>query len=192
MALSDNEKYMIALGLLLIVYLSTNFLDILDPVLKPLKDLVNQSMGLVGFDVNGLDHGSGQGSQIAAAEPAGQNEGQLSVQGLGRTPSTCYPQQTLKPEDLLPTDESKAIQEFNTGKPVGEGILQGINLLDSGYHVGVNTVGQSLRNANRQLRSDPPNPQVSVSPWMNTTIGPDLPRRPLEVGESCGAELKTA
>ena len=26
-------------------------------------------------------------------------------------------------------------------------------MLDSTYHVGVNTVGQSLRNANRQLRS---------------------------------------
>ena len=193
MALSDNEKYMLAVGVLLIVYLCTDFLNILDPVLKPLTAFVNQCLGQAGFDVNGFDHDSvgSVGSAIAASEPMGQNEGQLSVQGLGRTPSTCYPQQTLKPEDLLPTDESKAIQEFNTGKPVGEGILQGINLLDSGYHVGVNTVGQSLRNANRQLRSDPPNPQVSVSPWMNTTIGPDLPRRPLEVGESCGAELKT-
>ena len=70
-------------------------------------------------------------------------------------------------------------------KPVGEGILQGVNLLDAGYHVGVNTIGQSLRNANRQVRSEPPNPQVNVSPWMNSTINPDLPRRPLEVGESC-------
>lgn len=192
MALSDNEKHMLVAGIsiVLLTYLFTDVLNCLDFALKPLKDFVNQCMGQAGFDINGLDMGSGQGYQIAAAEPAGQNEGQLSVQGLGRTPSTCYPQQTLKPEDLLPTDESKAIQEFNTGKPVGEGILQGINLLDSGYHVGVNTVGQSLRNANRQLRSDPPNPQVSVSPWMNTTIGPDLPRRPLEVGESCGAELK--
>ena len=58
-------------------------------------------------------------------------------------------------------------------------------MLDSSYHVGVNTVGQSLRNANLQLRSEPPNPQGNVSPWMNTTIGPDLPRRPLEQGENC-------
>ena len=96
-----------------------------------------------------------------------------------------HPQQKLKPDDLLPTDESKAIKEFNIAKPVGEGILQGVNMLDSTYHVGINTVGQSLRNANQQLRSEPPNPQVNVSPWMNTTIGPDLHRRPLEIGESC-------
>jgi len=44
----------------------------------------------------------------------------------------------------------------------------------------VNTVGQSLRNANYQLRSEPPNPQVQVGPWMQTTIEPDLQRRPME------------
>ena len=54
-------------------------------------------------------------------------------------------------------------------------------------NLGINTVGQSLRNANLQLRSEPPNPQVSVSPWMNSSIGPDLLRRPLEVGDSCGS-----
>lgn len=108
-----------------------------------------------------------------------------SVENLSRTPSTCYPQPSLTPEDLLPSQEGKAIQEFNIAQPIGEGILADVNLLDSGSHIGINTVGQSLRNANLQLRSEPPNPQVNVSPWMNTTIGPDLPRRPLEVGESC-------
>ena len=142
-----------------------------------------QSCGLEGFEL-GSNDSQGVGG-ISPSEQLGQNETSLGVTGLGRTPSSCYPQQTLKPEDLLPTDESKAIQEFNISKPVGEGILQGVNLLDSSYHVGVNTVGQSLRNANRQLRSEPPNPQVNVSPWMNTTINPDLPRRPLEIGESC-------
>lgn len=47
-------------------------------------------------------------------------------------------------------------------------------------HIGVNTTGQSLRNANLQLRSEPSNPQVQVSPWMNTTIDKDLLRRKLE------------
>ena len=105
----------------------------------------------------------------------------------GRTPATCYPHPTLKAEDLLPKEDSDAIKEFNTAKPHGEGILQGVNYLDSGFHVGVNTVGQSLRNANRQLRAEPPNPQVAVSPWQNSSIGPDLLRRPLEDGEGCAA-----
>jgi len=121
---------------------------------------------------------------VAASEESG-NAGPQAVSGLGRAPSTCYPQPTLKAEDLLPKEDSAAIREFNIAKPAGEGILDGVNLLDSGFHVGVNTVGQSLRNANRQLRSEPPNPQVDVSPWMNTTIGPDLGRKPLEDGEGC-------
>ena len=56
------------------------------------------------------------------------------------------------------------------------------NFLTAGYHVGINTVGQTLRNANRGLRSDPPNPQVKVSPWLQTTIEPDSNRKPLEIG----------
>ena len=126
-------------------------------------------------------------SQVRASEPVGQNEMNLPVQ-FNRTPSSCYPQDSLKASDLLPSDESKEISEFNQNYPIGEGIIKGINFLSSGYNIGVNTVGQSLRNANRQLRSEPPNPQVSVSPWMNTSIAPDLLRRPLEVGDSCGAQ----
>ena len=168
-----NDNQILCLVLLVVVLHYTGLLNKL-----------LQCFGLEGFELlAGGDNGAAVG-QLAAAEE-GKNESQKAVTGLGRTPSSCYPQQTLKPQDLLPTDESKAIQEFNIAKPVGEGILQGVNLLDASYHVGVNTVGQSLRNANRQIRSEPPNPQVNVSPWMNSTINPDLPRRPLEVGESC-------
>ena len=120
---------------------------------------------------------------VAPAEETG-NEGQMAVKGYPRTPSTCYPQQTLKPEDLLPEDQAKAANEFASSAITADGLMK-VNLLKAGEHVGVNTVGQSLRNANRQLRSEPPNPQVNVSPWMNTNISPDLLRRPLET-PSCG------
>ena len=72
--------------------------------------------------------------------------------------------------------------------PSGQGSLQNKNFLNAGYHLGVNTVGQTLRNANRQLRSEPSNPQMKVSPWNQTTIEPDTNRRPLEVG--CNAETQ--
>ena len=110
-----------------------------------------------------------------------------SVENMGRTPSSCYPQPTLTSGDLLPKEDSQAIKDFNIAKPAGEGILNGVNLLDAGFHIGVNTVGQSLRNANLQLRSEPPNPQVQVSPFLNSSIGPDLMRKPLESGEGCAA-----
>jgi len=148
--------------------------------LHPLWDGLLGLFGVDGFSVEGTQGGD---FHPVAAEEYSQ-EGQLAVKGT-RTPASCYPQQTLKAADLLPADESQAIQEFNASAPDAEGIIAG-NLLDAGKHIGVDTVGQSLRNANRQLRSEPPNPQVNVSPWQNTTIGPDLIRRPLEINESCG------
>ena len=104
---------------------------------------------------------------------------------VGRpTSSSCFPQDTLTAEDLLPQEDVDAIKQFSE-ESIGDGVLKGIELLGAGYHVGVNSVGQSLRNANLQLRSEPPNPQTQVSPFLNSTIGPDLQRRPLELTESC-------
>ena len=99
---------------------------------------------------------------------------------MGRNPPTCYPKNTLSAQDLLPSNENAQVQQFNNANPVGEGILKGVNLLEAGFHHGINTVGQSLRNPNLNLRAEPANPQVPVSPWMNTTIGPDLDRKSLE------------
>jgi hypothetical protein len=46
--------------------------------------------------------------------------------------------------------------------------------------IGVNTQGGSLRNPNLDIRSSPAIEKKDVSPWLNSTIGPDLYRRPLE------------
>jgi hypothetical protein len=64
---------------------------------------------------------------------------------------------------------------------MGTGSLKGKNFLSAGALIGVNTVGQSLRNANYQLRSEPPNPQVPVSVFNQTTIEPDINRRTMEI-----------
>lgn len=94
-----------------------------------------------------------------------------------KKPKDCYPREQLNPTELLPSDVNSAWAAVN---PHGAGDIQGKNFLSAGALVGVNTVGQSLRNANYQLRAEPPNPQVQVGPWMQTTIEPDLQRRPLE------------
>ncbi len=92
----------------------------------------------------------------------------------------CLPKQKeLTPEDLLPKDMNSKWAQVN---PAGQGMLMDRNFLDAGHHVGINTVGQSLRNANYNLRSEIPNPQVKVSPWLQSTIDPDVGRKPLEIG----------
>jgi hypothetical protein len=120
-----------------------------------------------------------------AANPLGQNCGPASVSGIKTDshglPETCTKNAPTDPKSLLPKD---ANSEFSKMNPMGQGDVQGVSLIKAGYHIGINTVGQSLRNANLQLRSEPANPHLAVSPWGNSTIGPDMSRRPLEIG--CG------
>ena len=91
----------------------------------------------------------------------------------------CFPKEQLTADELLPTDNSSLWAQVN---PSGEGSFKDKNFLQSGYHIGINTVGQTLRNANLQLRSEPACPQVKVSPWLQATIEPDLGRKPFEIG----------
>ena len=65
----------------------------------------------------------------------------------------------------------------------GKGDLGNINFMKAGHLIGIDTVGQSLRNANLQVRSEPPNPQLNVGPWNQSTITPEFTRPPLEIGE---------
>jgi hypothetical protein len=98
--------------------------------------------------------------------------------GSADAPSGCYPRDQLTPSELLPKDVNSVWAEQN---PMGNGSLKGKNFLSAGALIGVNTVGQTLRNANYQLRSEPPNPQVPVSVFLNSTIEPDVNRRNLEI-----------
>ena len=103
--------------------------------------------------------------------------GGSSCSGIG-IPSSCGSSQN--PSDLLPKDNNSQWAQLN---PTGKGDLANINLLKAGYHIGIDTVGQTLRNSNLQIRSEPPNPQVNVGPWNLSTIEPDFMRPPLELGQ---------
>jgi len=93
-------------------------------------------------------------------------------------PAGCYPRDQLTPGELLPKDANSVWAQQN---PMGTGSLKGKNFLSAGALIGVNTVGQTLRNANYQLRSEPANPQVPISVFNNSTIEPDTNRRDLEI-----------
>ncbi len=121
------------------------------------------------------DPSPAENGQESVAKPLGAD----NTLGMNQMPSECYPKDVLSSVDLLPSDANSHYAMVN---PNGQGALSDQNFLTAGYHIGINTVGQTLRNANRQLRSDPPCPQVAVSPWNNTTIEYDGNRRPLEIG----------
>ncbi len=120
---------------------------------------------------------------VKPSEPSGQNEVFASANGVQTSmpgiPSSCSKPNIDNPAELLPKDANSQWAQLN---PSGKGELANINFLKAGYHIGIDTVGQSLRNANLQIRSEPPNPQLNVGPWHNSTIEPDFMRPPLEIG----------
>jgi hypothetical protein len=127
------------------------------------------------------------GNNFLPSKPLGQNGGNATASGAVTDtyglPPSCAKQQVVDPSELLPKDSNS---EFSKLNPMGSGDLKNVSLLKAGWHIGINTVGQSLRNANLQLRSEPSNPQLAVGPWNQSTITSDMQRRPLEIG--CGAQ----
>lgn len=125
---------------------------------------------------------NGNGSYVPS-NPDGQNERFASAKGIQTTtpgiPASCTKPTIQNPDDLLPKDVNSEWAALN---PSGKGELANVNLLKAGYHIGIDTIGQTLRNANLQIRSEPPNPQVYVGPWNQSTIEPDFLRPPLEIG----------
>ena len=77
---------------------------------------------------------------------------------------------------LLPREIASA-EDFGQFAP--EDILKGQNFLEPRKQIGFpETVGGALRNANQQLRKDPPNSKEPFV-WNNSTIVPDLMHRGL-------------
>ena len=82
------------------------------------------------------------------------------------------------PMDLLPNDENSI---WNSMNPATD--MKSVTLLNPEKLVGQNTQGSSLRNANLQVRSEPPNPRTNTNcPWNISTIESDTFRKPLEIG----------
>ena len=89
----------------------------------------------------------------------------------------CFPKDELTAADLLPKEGA-----FLDSNPAAQGTLSNRNLFESGHHAGLNTQINSLRNGNRQLRSDPLIPRVAVGPWSQSTYEADTNRREFEIG----------
>ena len=120
----------------------------------------------------------------SSAAPVSTTDGDqfLPVSGIqsgSKAGSSCNNQKMMDPKDLLPKD---ANNEWSNIMPAND--LKDVQMLNAGHHVGINTVGSSLRNANLQVRSEPVIPQTNIGPWNNTTIEPDNLRRGFELGSS--------
>lgn len=99
--------------------------------------------------------------------------------------ATTQPRDTLQPEDLMPVvGNTPEEQQFAQLYSTGQGDMQGINFLDAGSQIGLST--RLNRNANLQLRSDPPIAKQPL-PFLFSTIEADRLRKPLEIGSEGSA-----
>jgi len=120
---------------------------------------------------------------VGAVNLAENKDQFAAVKGLtsGNEPTNVHTDKpVMDPKELLPSDNNN---EWSSVMPNND--LKNVGMLNAGHHVGINTVGSSLRNANLQVRSEPVIPQnKNIGPWNNTTIEADNLRRPLEIGGS--------
>jgi hypothetical protein len=131
----------------------------------------NKSLVLDGMDT-GLDSSANTQSGVAnTPDVYSSNGGSENVKYDFRS--------LTNPSDLLPQDQNSEWAALN---PVNQGNAAMPDLLQAGYHIGLDTIGQTLRNPNYQLRSDPIIPKSEIGPWNQSTIEPDIGRTPLEVG----------
>ena len=117
---------------------------------------------------------SEQGPSMGSPHAVGGNA--ASVQGMqGRSPASqqTYTQTSLASSELLPKGEVGA--SWAAVNPVGSEDLKGQNFLQAGYHSNINVVGiaQTNRNPSYDIRTETPNPQAKIGPFLNTTIDPD-------------------
>ena len=170
-------------------------MSLLTDIQKTFK--ANPAILIIGLIVAGIaiyNYSRGKGMTLAGMQnklnPASYEQAHgapmlnaSSMNASPMMPAAPAAQAAMAPGDLLPNDSNS---EWAAMNPRASGDFQSVNLLRSGYWNGIDTVGSSLRNANLQVRSEPPNPQSPVSIWNNSTITPDTMRVPLEIG--CGPQ----
>lgn len=176
------NNYLTLAGIVLAV-LAT--LYVLNMMSSPMPATEEQEKGAEGYDnkkdKKDVKEHMTTGYRRDAGHPSPyEGETLMGDTPLSSTQAGCPSTAHLRPEDLLPQDDASAWAKMY---PTGQGSLANKNHLQAGALVGIDTVGQTLRNANLQLRSEPPNPRIMVSPWLNSTIEADTNRRPFELGQ---------
>jgi len=110
-------------------------------------------------------------------EPLGNKMASEEVIEQPKSMSNCEMKMgTGLASSLLPREIAS---QDDFGQFVPEDILSGQNFLDPKNIIGIpETMGGALRNANQQIRAEPPNSKNTYV-WNNSTIVPDMMQRPL-------------
>jgi len=166
---SDNGKWIfVVAAVLLVIWAMMSYSNSKGQVL----DNMASRMGPKPSSMNVRQMGQPLAESAPYDEPT-----TIDVPPVGSSNYSAQP--VASPADLLPKDENSQWAALN---PVGDHNPILPDLLQAGNLIGLDTIGQTLKNANLQLRSDPTIQKQNVGPWNNSTYEPDLGRVPLELG----------
>jgi hypothetical protein len=159
----------ILVGIVVVYGLFTSYANGKGVVLDGMQTLSPMELGGEGATAPLADGGP----YVPAAETGSLGGNAVQVSGMqGATPSgqQTYTQRTLASDELLPKGEIGA--SWAAVNPSAMGDLKGQNFLDAGHHTNTAIAGvsQTNRNASWDVRSEHPNPQAKVGPFLNSTI----------------------
>jgi len=145
------------------------------------KSFMGEGMEVFGQKLGVSGPSSDSGPFPKAAHGGGSNaQPSESLQARHPSSQSTYSESTLSADELLPKGGLGA--SWAAVNPASLGDLKGQNFLDAGYHTNTAIAGvsQTNRNASWDVRSETPNPQVKVGPFVNTTIEANPFKRGLE------------
>lgn len=123
------------------------------------------NMNKSGYSISEREYAAYGPAGLAAAGPAAEQKNGCAMENGVGLASSLLPREVASQEDF--------------GEFAPEDILAGQNFLEPRQQVGFpESVGGALRNANQQIRAEPPNPKDGFV-WNNSTIVPDSMQRPL-------------
>jgi len=157
----NNEKLAMALGLSVLILALANYSSTKSKQMLTQGYTTNSNVS----NINAKILNDNRNNNLGKNQPA--HLGNPAAFGSNVIPNA---KKVSNPVDLLPKDTNSEWSKLN---PQGNGNLENVNLLQAGSLTGINTVGTSLRNANLQIRAEPPNPKMEVGPWQNSTITRD-------------------
>ena len=139
-------------------------------IFKPTKTM-NKSGDFDGFDKNYNSSGSDINDAFNSLVPTSNTV--ISAIDINKQNVQNY-----NAKDFLPKEIND--QWFNTDFSQAKTNLKDDKLINTDrFVIGINTVGQSLKNASYDIRGTVANPKYSVSPWNNSTYEPDYNIKPL-------------
>jgi hypothetical protein len=133
----------------------------------------NDLASVANFDPNDEDYDYGASDLTAAFMPPLPPGAKPDMVDFKKNNVDKYNAKDFLPKQVndewFETDFSLAKYQLNDDKLINT----------EKYIIGINTVGESLKNASYDIRGTIPNPKFIVSPWNNSTYEPDFNLKPL-------------